>query len=80
VRSHPLQSQHVARRGRSVEPQQPEVGAGVSLQRSAANEEAAGVVAAGLVADCRHRPVAEAGAVEEDSKPGSATKAGGVMM
>jgi hypothetical protein len=52
------------------------VGAGVSLQRSAANEEAAGVITAGLVADCRHRPVAEAGAVEEDLEAGVGNEGG----
>jgi hypothetical protein len=50
-RHHSLQAQHIAPRRRTIEPEESEVGPGAALEHAAADQEAAGIVATGLVAD-----------------------------
>jgi hypothetical protein len=62
---HPLQAQHIARRCRAREPEESEVGPGSALEHALADQEAAGIVATGLVANGRHGPIAQRRPIEQ---------------
>src|SRR6476620_11738352 len=64
-RHHPLQPQYIAGGRRPRKPEKAEIRPDPSLQHTPSNPEGAGVVSPRLVADRRHRPVAEREAIEQ---------------
>src|SRR5262245_62070500 len=62
---HPFEPQHVPSGRWAVEPQHAQIGARMSLERAAADEKPAWIVASRLVANCGHPPVAKSLPVEE---------------
>ncbi len=79
-RHHPLQPQYIAGGRRSRKPQQAQIRPGPALQHTPSNPEGAGVVAPRLVADRRHRPVAEQDAVEQAFETRVCREGRGAMM